>query len=161
MKLNNDLANKLIEKAKSEKLSLSLICFAFILWGCIEIADEWFVHFGTLLMADCCSVSVLCGYKIRCKKLKEQKYKNYRYKKILWNLILLRTLIFVPFVYWFLSQGCWLLFKISVFNFNRLEHSIFLLSPGSYGARYSGVGENSIKRLEKTAPTNHQHRFIM
>lgn len=127
MKLNNDLANKLIEKAKSEKLSLSLICFAFILWGCIEIADEWFVHFGTLLMADCCSVSVLCGYKIRCKKLKEQKYKNYRYKKILWNLILLRTLIFVPFVYWFLSQGCWLLFKISVFNFNRLEHSIFFV----------------------------------
>ncbi|MBO6056244.1 MAG: hypothetical protein J6P84_04660 [Alphaproteobacteria bacterium] len=77
MKLNDDLVNQLIEKAKSEKLLLALICLAFIFFGCIELADEWFFDFGLLLMADCFSIAILCGYNIRCKKLKGQEYKNY------------------------------------------------------------------------------------
>ena len=125
MKLGNDFVNRLIEKAKSEKLLLALICLAFVLFGGIELSDKWFFDFGMLLIADLFSIGILCGYKIRCKEFKEQKYKNYRYKKILWDLILLRTLIFVPFVSWILSKGCWFLFKISVFRFNYLEYIVF------------------------------------
>ena len=127
MKLNNDLVNRLIEKAKSEKLLFSLICLAFVLFGGIKLSDKWFVDFGRLLIADCFSIAILYGYKIRCNKFKEQKYKNYRYKKILWDLILTKTLIFVPFVYWILSKGCWFLFKISVFRFNYLEYLVLFV----------------------------------
>jgi len=126
MKLNYDLANKLVEKAKTEKLLLSLICLALVLLGCIKISDNWFWFFGRLLIADCFSVAILCGYKIRCKKLKGPEYKNYRYRKILWDLILCRTLIFVPFVAFVLSACCQSLFKISILNFNKLEWLVFI-----------------------------------
>ena len=125
--MGNNFVDKLLEKAKSEKLLLSLVCFAFVLLGCIKISDNWFWFFGRLLIADCFSVAILCGYKIRCNKLKGQKYKNYRYRKVLWDLIFSRTFIFVPFVAFVLSMSCWSLFKISAFNFNILEWFVFMV----------------------------------
>lgn len=123
--MGNNFVDKLLEKAKSEKLLLSLVCFAFVLIECIEITGNLF--FGGLFVADCLSIAMLCGYKSRCEKLKGRKYKNYRYRKILWDLILCRTFIFVPFVAFVLSMSCWSLFKISAFNFNILEWFVFMV----------------------------------